>query len=79
MHASQRRVVFGAATFTARIFGWILIVLAILSIPQLRSLMGRSETGLALISSVALGLGGALWLVSVESFLRFFDKYLSRN
>jgi hypothetical protein len=31
------------------------------------------------LSSVALGVVGVLWLVAVESFLRFFDHFLSRN
>jgi hypothetical protein len=32
-----------------------------------------------LLSSIALGLAGVAWLVAVQLFLRFFDRYLSRN
>jgi hypothetical protein len=34
---------------------------------------------LGLLSSLALGLVGVVWLIGVELFLRFFDQYLSRN
>ena len=32
-----------------------------------------------LLSSLALGLLGIAWIVGLELFLRFFDKFLSRN
>jgi hypothetical protein len=79
MSASEHRVVFCAALRTARVFGWILIALAILGLPQMRFLIGRLAAGFGLLSSIALGLAGIAWLVGVKLFLRFFDRYLSRN
>jgi hypothetical protein len=79
MSASEHRVVFCAAMRTARVFGWILIALAILGLPQMRFLIGRLAAGFGLLSSIALGLAGIAWLVAVNLFLRFFDRYLSRN
>jgi len=79
MSASEHRVVFCAAMRTARVFGWILIALAILGLPQMRFLIGRLAAGFGLLSSIALGLAGIAWLVAVKLFLRFFDRYLSRN
>jgi hypothetical protein len=79
MSASEHRVVFCAALRTARVFGWILIALAILGLPQMRFLIGRLAAGFGLVSSIALGLAGIAWLVGVNLFLRFFDRYLSRN
>ena len=32
-----------------------------------------------LFPSVALGLVAVLWIVALELFLHFFDRYLSRN
>ncbi len=32
-----------------------------------------------LLSSLALGLLGIVWIVGLELFLRFFDKFLSHN
>ena len=79
MSASEHRVVFCAALRTARVFGWVLIALAILGLPQMRFLIGRLAAGFGLLSSIALGLAGIAWLVGVKLFLRFFDRYLSRN
>src|SRR5579863_2067303 len=79
MPATEHRVVFCAALRTARIFGWILIALAILGLPQMRILIGRLAVSFGLLSSIALGLAGVAWLVAVKLFLRFFDRYLSRN
>jgi hypothetical protein len=79
MSASEHRVVFCAALRTARVFGWILIALSILGLPQMRFLIGRLAADFGLLSSIALGLAGIAWLVGVKLFLRFFDRYLSRN
>jgi len=79
MSANEHRVVFCAALRTARVFGWILIALAILGLPQMRFLIGRLAADFGLLSSIALGLAGIAWLVGVKLFLRFFDRYLSRN
>ncbi len=79
MPASENRVVFCVALRTARIFGWIMIALAILGLPQMRFLIGRLALSFGLLSSITLGLAGVAWLVGVKLFLRFFDRYLSRN
>ena len=79
MPARKERLVFGAVIWVTRTFGWILIVIAVLGLPQLRSLTGRLAESFGLITSVALGLAGVAWLIAVQLFLRFFDRYLSRN
>jgi hypothetical protein len=73
------RIVFNTALRIARAFGWILIALAILGIPQMRFLTGRLAVSFGLLSSLLLGLAGIAWLVGVKLFLLFFDRYLSRN
>ena len=79
MLVKQERVVFSTALWITRAFGWILIAVAILGIPQMHFLIGRLATSFGLISSIVLGLAGIAWLVGVKLFLSFFDKYLSRN
>jgi len=61
-----------------RAVGWLLIGLAILSaLPfGFSSPLGGS---FKLLASLALGLLGIAWVVGFELFLRFFDRYLSRN
>jgi hypothetical protein len=79
MSAKQERLVFSTALRITKTFGWVLIALAILSIPQLRFVTGRLAVSFGLLSSLALGLAGIAWLVGVKLFLYFFDRYLSRN
>ena len=79
MPANQERLIFSSALWMTRTFGWILIGLAILSIPQMRFLKGRLAVCFGLLSSLVVGLVGIAWLVGVKSFLHFFDRYLSRN
>ena len=79
MSAKQERLVFSTALRTSRAFGWILIALAILGLPQMQFLTGRLAVHFGLISSVMLGLASVAWLVGVKVFLLFFDRYLSRN
>jgi hypothetical protein len=79
MLVKQERIVFSTALWITRAFGWILIALAILGIPQMHLLIGRLAASFGLISSVILGLAGIAWLVVVKLFLVFFDNYLSRN
>jgi hypothetical protein len=74
-----KRRVLGMVVVIARAIGCALIVLAILSLPQFRFIAERLREGVDTLSSVALGVVGVLWLVAVESFLRFFDHFLSRN
>jgi len=79
MAAKQERIVFSSALWITRAFGWILITLAILGLPQMQHLIGRLAVSFGLLSSILLGLSGIVWLVGVKVFLRFFDRYLSRN
>lgn len=79
MPAKQERIVFSTALWITRAFGWILIALAILGIPQMQFLLGRLAVSFGLLSSIMLGLAGIAWLVGVKLFLLFFDRYLSRN
>jgi hypothetical protein len=74
-----KRPVIGIITLVARFVGWLLVVLAILGLPQMRFLTGRLEGTFRLLSSVALVFAGIAWLVVIELFRRFFDQYLSRN
>jgi hypothetical protein len=79
MSVRPRRQVFGIVLWITRTFGWILIILAILGLPQMRFLTGPLTAGFGLLTSVALGLAGVAWLIGVHLFLRFFDRYLSGN
>lgn len=79
MSTHHERLVFSTALRVSNVFGWILIGLAILSIPQMRFLTGRLAVSFGLLSSIVLGLVGIVWLVGVKLFLHFFDRYLSRN
>jgi hypothetical protein len=79
MSVKPKREVFGVVVGVSRVMGLIMITLAILGLPQMRFLTGRLAAGFGVIMSVALGLAGVLWLVGVQVFLRFFDRYLSRN
>lgn len=79
MSAKRRRLVFGIVILTARIIGWFLVVLAIVSLPQIQIHLGRLARSFGILTSVVLGLAGVVWLGGVELFLHFFDEYLSRN
>jgi hypothetical protein len=79
MSAKPKRQVFGIALRVSRALGLILILIAILGLPQMRFVTGRLAPSFGLIMSVALGLAGVAWLIGVQVFLRFFDRYLSRN
>ena len=79
MASRGERIVFGTALWITRAFGCILIALAILGLPQMQHLIGHLAVSFGLLSSILLGLSGIVWLVGVRIFLRFFDRYLSRN
>ena len=79
MRAMQHRIVFRTALRIARVFGWILIALAILGMPQMEFLTGRLAVSFGLLSSLVLGAAGIVWLVGTKLFVLFFDRYLSRN
>jgi hypothetical protein len=74
-----KRRVLGMMVGIARVMGLVLILLAILSLPEMRFLTAHLREGLGTLSSIALGIVGILWLVAVECFLRFFDQFMSRN
>jgi len=74
-----KRPVIGLFKMVARILGWLLIVVAILGLPQMRFLTGSLAATFRFLSSFALVFAGIAWLVAVELFVRFFDGYLSRN
>ncbi|HWF38193.1 MAG TPA: hypothetical protein VG322_06725 [Candidatus Acidoferrales bacterium] len=75
---SKRRAI-GAVISAARVVGLLLIILALVGLPPLRSLIGRMREPLGFVSSVTLGVVGIVWLIGVQLFLRFFDEFLSRN
>ena len=79
MSSKPNRLVFGVAIGATRTMGLMLIVLGILGFPGMRFLTGRLADSFDVINSVALGLAGVAWLVGVQLFVRFFDRYLSRN
>ena len=79
MSPYQHRLVFSTPLRISRAFGWTLIALAILGMPQMQLLIGRLAVSFGLLSSIMLGLAGIAWLVGVKLFLLFFDRYLSRN
>ena len=62
----------------SRALGWTLIALAVINSLQIGA-VARMEGSVKLLSSLALGLLGIAWIVGLELFLRFFDKFLSRN
>ena len=74
-----RRRAIGAAVSAARVIGLVLIILALVGLPPLRTLIGKMSGPLGFVSSVTLGLVGIVWLIAVQLFLRFFDQFLSRN
>jgi hypothetical protein len=76
---ARKRPVIGTITFAARSLGWLLIVLAILGLPQMRFLTGGLEGTFRMLSSIGLVFAAVAWLVAIRLFLRFFDQYLSRN
>ena len=63
----------------ARGIGWVLIVLAVINLPQLRNLTGNLAIGIGLFSSFALAVAGIVWLGAVEAVVYVFNRYLSRN
>jgi hypothetical protein len=72
--AKCERRAFRAIGWGSRVIGWALIALSIVSFLEI-----SPSSSLRLVSSVALGLLAIVWIVSLELFLKFFDKFLSRN
>jgi uncharacterized membrane protein len=75
---SRRRVV-GILVHTARVVGFLLIIMAILSMPEMRAVTDNLAAHFTSIASILLGLVGIVWLIAIQVFLRFFDQFLSRN
>lgn len=75
----MRRRVMGPAVWIAKLIGLGFIVLAALSLLQLRFFPGNVTSKIGLVAALALGLVGVVWLVAVQIFLHFFDQFLSRN
>jgi hypothetical protein len=78
MTAKNERRALRIIVWSGRAIGWILIAVAIGSTPQIGVLTHIGDS-LKLISSVALAVLGVVWIIGLELFLRFFDKFLSRN
>jgi len=76
---SGKRAILGGAVLAARVFGLLLLVIAIFALPQMRSVSGVLAPTIEVLASVSLGLIGIAWLVGVKYFLKFFDQCLSRN
>jgi hypothetical protein len=75
----MKRRVIGGVILIARLIGLGLIVLSALSLAQMRFLAGNIAGKFGIVAALALGLGGIVWLIAVQIFLRFFDQFLSRN
>jgi hypothetical protein len=78
MTAKHERRALRIIVWGGRAIGWILIAVAIASTLQI-GVLTRMGGSLKLISSVALAVLGVVWIIGLELFLRFFDKFLSRN
>lgn len=74
MTAKCEKRAFRIIVWASRVIGWALISLSIVSFLEI-----GTSSSLRLVSSVALGLLAIVWVVGLELFLRFFDKFLSRN
>jgi hypothetical protein len=72
------RRAFRSIVWGGRTVGCMLITLGFISARQTGpfSRMGRD---IRLLASLALALLGVVWVIGLEMFLRFFDRYLSRN
>ena len=75
----MKRRVMGIPILIARLIGLGLIVLAIMSLPQMRFLTGNIASKIGIVAALVLGLAGLVWLIAIQIFLRFFDQFLSRN
>ena len=78
MTTKRDRSAFRFVVWGSRVVGWVLIALAIVSLLQIGAIQPY-EGSMRLVSSLILALLGIAWIVGLELFLRFFDKFLSRN
>jgi hypothetical protein len=74
MTAKCEKRAFRMIVWASRAVGWLLIALSVISFPET-----RLSGSLKVASSVAVGFLAIVWIVGLELFLRFFDKFLSRN
>jgi amino acid transporter len=77
MSAREHRI-FWLAVWIARGLGWTLLLVAILGLAQAPFFLAIIG-GLKLLPSIALIFVAIAWIATLELFLRFFDRYLSRN
>jgi hypothetical protein len=69
---------FRVGVWIGRTVGWLLLFVAIFGGLQSEFSNG-TISAFRTFPSVALGLVAAVWIVAIEVFLRFFDRYMSRN
>ena len=74
----ERHRTFHAAVWIARAIGWTLLLLAILGLAE-AALLPAIISGVKLLAPIALAFAAVVWIASVELFLHFFNRYLSRN
>jgi hypothetical protein len=74
-----RRRAIGTVVHAGRAIGLLLVILAVLSLPPLRSFVGSMAPALSVVISILLGIAGIACLIAIQLFLRFFDQFLSRN
>ena len=72
-YRALRRIV-----WASRAVGWVVLALGVLSALQIGATTHLAN-GFRVTSSLALALVGVVWIVGVEVFLHFFDRFLSRN
>jgi hypothetical protein len=78
MAQKREKRAFRVFVWGGRAIGWILIALAVGSSLDI-GIVTHSSATFRLLSSLALGLVGMAWIIGLELFLRFFDKFLSHN
>ena len=69
---------FRTAVWMGRSVGWMLLFVGIFGALQ-SEFSSRTMPAFRTFPSVALGLVAVIWIVVLELFLHFFDRYLSRN
>ena len=69
---------FRMGVWMGRTVGWVLLFVGILGALR-AAFWERTMPAFGVLPSVALGLVAVIWIVVLEVFLHFFDRYLSRN
>ena len=78
MTVKHERRAFRIIVWGSRTFGWTLIAIAVINSLQV-GVVTQTGGSVKLLASLALGLLGIAWIVGLEVFLKFFDRFLSRN